>query len=148
MAAARRFVIDTNLYIEGFRTASGRQELEAFLSAFAPFVWLSAVVAQELRAGARGAAGRVLEQAVFLPFERRARQLTPTYAAWKEAGRLLAELVAPSGWADLPRSFVNDALLAASCREAGAVLVTRNLRDFERIAAVRPFEFVAPWPAR
>jgi hypothetical protein len=26
------------------------------------------------------------------------------------------------------------------------VLVTSNLRDFERIAAVREFDFVAPWP--
>jgi hypothetical protein len=26
------------------------------------------------------------------------------------------------------------------------VLVTSNARDFARIAEVRPFDFVAPWP--
>jgi len=33
-----------------------------------------------------------------------------------------------------------------SCRESGIVLVTKNVRDFARIAAVRPFDFVPPWP--
>jgi predicted nucleic acid-binding protein len=44
------------------------------------------------------------------------------------------------------RRFVNDVLLAMSCRESGMVLVTNNLRDCIRIAAVRPFDFEAPWP--
>jgi hypothetical protein len=38
------------------------------------------------------------------------------------------------------RSFVNDILLAMSCREAGVVLVTENVRDFARIAEVRAFD--------
>jgi predicted nucleic acid-binding protein len=42
---------------------------------------------------------------------------------------------------------MNDALLAASCREAGVVLVTRNLADFQRIAQVEPVRFQEPWPA-
>jgi predicted nucleic acid-binding protein len=41
---------------------------------------------------------------------------------------------------------VNDVLLAMSCRESGVVLVTANVRDFERIAKVTKFAFVAPWP--
>jgi len=51
---------------------------------------------------------------------------------------------------ELPRvskAFGNDILLALSCREAGAVLVTDNLADFERIARVTSFDFVEPWPA-
>jgi hypothetical protein len=37
-----------------------------------------------------------------------------------------------------------------SCRESEIVLVTKNVRDFARIAARRRFDFVAPWlvPAR
>ena len=46
----------------------------------------------------------------------------------------------------MSKSFGNDVLLALSCREAGLVLVTDNGRDFERIARVVPFDFVAPWP--
>jgi predicted nucleic acid-binding protein len=59
---------------------------------------------------------------------------------------VLSVLVAPANWRRLPRSFVNDVLLAMSCRESGTVLVTKNVHDFARIAAVRRFAFVAPWP--
>src|SRR6185369_33320 len=99
-------------------------------SAFAPFLHLSAVVAQELRAGVAPHAGSRFEAAMFGPFERRERVITPSYAAWIDTGRVLAELVAPSQWRSVTRSFVNDVLLAMSCREAGAILVTGNTRDF------------------
>lgn len=146
MPRERRYVVDTNLYVDALRTEQGRLGLGAFLSAYAPFVHLSAVVAQELRAGVRGRAASRLEASIFEPFERRGRVVTPSYGAWKEAGRVLAELVAPAKWHQVPRSFVNDALLAMSCRESGVVLVTTNLADFNRIASVRAFDFVAPWP--
>lgn len=144
--AARRFVIDTNLYIDAFRSDAGKAALTTFQGTFAPFIHLSAIVVHELRAGVRGKAAATLEASIVAPFERRSRVVTPSYAVWKEAGRVLSELVAPSDWRSLTRSFVNDVLLSMSCREAGMVLVTSNLRDFERIAAVREFAFVAPWP--
>jgi predicted nucleic acid-binding protein len=139
-------VIDTNLYVDAFRSEAGKAALTAFQGMFAPFIHLSAVVAHELRAGVRGESAATLEASVIAPFERRGRVVTPSYAVWKEAGRVLAELVAPSDWRSVTRSFVNDVLLSMSCREAGMVLVTGNLRDFERIAAVREFDFVPPWP--
>lgn len=46
----------------------------------------------------------------------------------------------------LSRSFVGDCLLAASAQEHGFVLVTENLRAFELIAGVAPFDYAAPWP--
>ena len=51
--------------------------------------------------------------------------------------------MSPGGFA---RSFLNDVLLAVSCRAAGLTLVTANLADFERIRRVETFEFVPPWP--
>jgi predicted nucleic acid-binding protein len=145
-ARERCFTVDTNLYIDALRTDEGKAALSAFHSAYAPFEHLSAVVAQELRAGVRGAAATKLEDAILAPFERRGRLVTPSYEAWKETGRVLAELVAPNGWNAVSRSFVNDVLLAMSCRESGIVLVTRNVVDCARIAAVRAFDFVSPWP--
>ena len=50
-AAARRYVVDTQLYIRAFRDAEANAELVRFHAAFAPFELLSAVVAQELRSG-------------------------------------------------------------------------------------------------
>lgn len=146
MPAQRRFVVDTSLYVDALRTEAGNDALSAFVSAYAPFVYMSAVVTQELRAGVRGRDASRFEAAIVEPFERRGRLVTPSYAAWKEAGRVLAELIAPSGWRQVTRSFVNDVLLAMSCRETGAILVTSNLADFARIASVRAVDYVPPWP--
>jgi predicted nucleic acid-binding protein len=140
-------MVDTSLYIDALRTEEGKAGLSAFHSMFAPFELLSAVVVQELRAGVRGHAATKIEAEIVAPFERRDRLVTPTYAAWKESGRVLSALVGPRGWDTVSRSFVNDVILAMSCRESGIVLVTKNLRDFMRIASVRTFDFVPPWPA-
>jgi predicted nucleic acid-binding protein len=48
----------------------------------------------------------------------------------------------------LPKSLVNDFLLAASCRETGTTLVTDNTADFELIQKYLKHEHVAPWPQR
>ena len=146
MAPRRAHVIDSHLYIDALRSEKGRDALTVFQDAFAPFLHLSAVVAQELRAGTPAHAATKLEAALFAPYERRGRVITPSYAAWKDTGRVLAELVAPAQWRSVTRSVVNDVLLAMSCREAGAVLVTGNTSDFARIASVRRFDFVPPWP--
>jgi predicted nucleic acid-binding protein len=123
--------------------------LSAFQSEFTAFLVMSAVVVQELRAGVRSPVdGATLDEQLIVPFERRKRVMTPSYWAWRETGRILSELVKKGEWTAVPRSFVNDVLLAMSCREEGVVLVTRNLDDFERIAKARKFDFVAPWPSR
>ena len=146
MRGERRYVLDTNLYIDAMRTADGNTALSAFHAAYAPFEYLSTVVVQELRAGVTGRAAARLEEMIVAPFERRGRLITPSDAAWKESGRVLAEIVGRTEWNSVSRGFVNEVLLAMSCREAGMVLVTKNLGDCARIAAVRRFDFVAPWP--
>lgn len=144
----RRYVLDSNIFIRAARDPAWQEQLIRFHAAFAPFEWLAAVVAQELHAGVCGSSADVLDRAVLDPFERRGRLIVPSWSAWKETGRVLSALVAggKARWPDVSRSFVNDILLAMSCREAGVVLVTGNTRDFERIARVRRFDFVAPWP--
>ena len=146
MASAHRFAIDTHLYIDALRTEKGRIALNAFHTGFTPFIHLCSVVAHELRAGVRGDAAERVDAALVAPFERRGRVFTPSHRAWKDAGAVLSELVAPSQWRSVSRSFVNDVLLAMACREAGVSLITNNTADFERIAAVRSFAFVAAWP--
>jgi predicted nucleic acid-binding protein len=72
----------------------------------------------------------------------------PSYRAWKRAGDIIATLIrrrhlSASG---VPRSFPNDALIAASCREQGVTLITNNRTDFERISPVEPLDFITDWP--
>ena len=146
----RKYALDTNCFIDAFRTADGVAQLQQFHQVFAPFEYLSVVVAQELRAGVRSRADRGrLEKHLLEPFERTGRILTPSAGVWHDSGNLLSELVRREGLelSRLSKAFANDVLLALSCREAGVVLVTRNTRDFTRIAKLAAFDFVKPWPA-
>ena len=149
--AERKYALDTNCFIQGFRAPDGVAALQHFHQLFAPFEYLSVVVAQELRAGARSASDRrKLERHVLAPFARTGRVLTPSAQAWHDAGDLLSDLVRHEGLelGRMTKAFGNDILLALSCREAGVVLVTDNTRDFARIATLAPFDFVRPWPTR
>jgi predicted nucleic acid-binding protein len=110
---------------------------------------LSAVVMQELAAGARTAdAAREMQRGIFEPFERRQRVFAPSSAAFVESGRVLAAIAARDRWQllDQKPSLLNDALIAASCRERGITLITRD-GDFKRLAQfVKGFRYAAPWP--
>jgi predicted nucleic acid-binding protein len=149
-AAEQKYVLDTNLFIQAFRDEAANAELQRFHQLFAPFEYLSAVVAQELRAGVRSSAdGRRLERHVLDVYARRGRVVTPSTQAWNDSGDLLAELARREGVevARLSKAFGNDVMLALSCREAGLVLVTDNRRDFERIHRWAPFSFMDRWPS-
>ncbi|MGI9141342.1 MAG: type II toxin-antitoxin system VapC family toxin [Gemmatimonadaceae bacterium] len=149
-ARSGKFALDTNVIIDGLRDPDGGIALELFHAEFAPFVYLSAVVAHELRVGARAGDAKRVERNLFAPFERRGRVFFPTYAAWSRAGDVLRELREhrdPGNMPAVSRSLGNDVLIALSCREAGVTLVTSNTRDFARIAAVTAVDFVEPWPS-
>ena len=149
-AAEQKYVLDTHLFLQAFREAAANEELQRFHQLFAPFEYLSAVVAQELRAGVRSSAdARRLERHVLDVYARRGRVVTPSTQAWHDSGDLLAELARREGLevARLSKAFGNDVLLALSCREAGLVLVTDNRRDFERIHRWAPFSFLDRWPS-
>jgi predicted nucleic acid-binding protein len=148
-AGARKIVLDTNCFIDASRTETGADAFAAFCARAAPRLYLSTVVAAELRAGAGNASDRrTLERRVLSPYVRRRRLLNPSAAAWKALGATLARLVEDEGLvlADVRKSFLFDILVAWSCREAGAVLVSRNMKDLSRIAKAFTFEFVAPYP--
>jgi predicted nucleic acid-binding protein len=123
--------------------------MEKFVHMAAPWLYLSTVVAAELRAGTKRAGDlRKLENAVLKPYAKRGRVVTPSAAAWETLGRTLSWLVRNEGMVlrTTPKSFVFDILLAYSCRELGATLVSSNDRDLQRIRRVFSFEFSAPYP--
>ena len=147
---ARKYVLDTQLFINAFRDPAANEALQRFHRAFSPFEHLSVIVAQELRAGVRQPADRkALERRVLSVFERAGRTMTPSPDAWHRSGDLLSEMAKQEGMeiARVSKAFANDLLLALSCRESGCVLITENDRDFSRIRRFVSFEYVKPWPA-
>ncbi len=145
----RKYVLDSNLFIQAFRDRQAESDLQRFHALFAPFEYLSAVVAQELRAGAPSReVRRELERSILGPFIRRGRVIVPSAHAWERSGDLLAEMSWREGveLSRVTKAFGNDILLALSCRESGMVLITHNTKDFRRIAKYAPFDFKEPWP--
>ena len=142
-------MLDTNIFIRADRDRAWAEQLVAFYAAFLPTTFFHAVVVQELLLGAVDARrGRALYEGYVAPFEARGRIVTPSCTGWRRSGEVVAALVqrrrlSPGGFG---RSFLNDVLLAVSCREAGVVLITSNVSDFSRIRSVEPFRFVTPWP--
>lgn len=146
---ARKYVLDTQLFINAFRDPAANEALQQFHRARAPFEYLSVVVAQELRAGVQGSVDRrKLERHVLGVYERVGRAISPSPTAWHRSGDVLAAMAREDGLelSRVTKSFSNDILLALSCREAGCVLITENTRDFSRIRRFAVFDFVAPWP--
>jgi predicted nucleic acid-binding protein len=145
-----KYVLDTQLYIRANRSPDARDALERFVYRESPRMHAHAVVVRELLVGARDSRGaREIHELYAAPWERRGRIVTPSYRSWRRSGEMIAELlerqlISRGGYT---ASFVNDVLIAASCREAGVTLITANTADFERIREVEPSEFAAPWPA-
>jgi predicted nucleic acid-binding protein len=149
--ASRKYVLDTQLFINAFRDPIANEALQQFHRSFSPFEQFSVIVAQELRAGVQRLQDRkALERNVLKVFQRAARTITPSADAWHRSGDLLAEMARQEGLeiARVSKAFANDVLLALSCREAGCVLVTDNQRDFQRIRRFIQFDFIEPWPGR
>jgi len=144
-----KFTLDTNVFVDAFRDDVAANDLETFLERALPMTFLSAVVMQELAAGApTREKARRLESLVFRPFDRRGRVFAPSVAAFAGSGWLLAKVAAHEGWTALREnpSLANDALLATSCRERGITLVTRD-RDFDRfLPFLGRWRHVTPWP--
>lgn len=125
-------LLDTSIYVDWFRSAR-HEEIVAGREG-APS--LSAVVAMELLAGARGAKGveRLVDD-----FGRRRRLILPAWQTWRLAAAVLRELHAEGPGAS---SLSSDVLIAMTARTERLRLFTTNGRDFERIAAVERFDLV------
>ena len=147
--AKRKYVLDTNCFIDAARDAGFRAAFARFCEAVAPRLFLSMVVATELRASPLDAvARRRLEAEVLGPYYRRGRLLTPSRRTWEGLSEVLSALWQKEGLlpSQTPRSFVFDVLMALSCRDVGAIFISRNTKDMARIAKVVPFEYQAPFP--
>jgi predicted nucleic acid-binding protein len=136
--------LDTNVYIRALRDRDRLRALKRFLMRTGMRLRVSAVVALELRTGARTPAQEQSVSDLVSSYVDRDRVMVPTFDAYLQGGRVLAALATREG-VDVSRagSLVNDVLIAASCREADVRLVTENVRDFVALQRhLRGFRFV------
>lgn len=145
-----KYIVDTNLYVEAITTDEGNAALAAFQRRSAPFLFQHSTIAQEILAGARNESDyREYHEDWVAPFEDLRRIIAPSHTTWTRTALIMTRLVerghlSPGGFS---RSFLNDCLIAASAREHGFVLVTRNTADFALIGRVeRGMRCQPPWP--
>ena len=129
---SRKYVLDSQLFINAFRDADANEALQLFHRVFAPFEHLSVIVAQELRAGVRAHDRKALERHVLKVYERANRTITPSADAWHRSGNLLADMARKEGLeiARVSKAFVLSrtagfpdvplAVVQSQRREAGA----------------------------
>jgi predicted nucleic acid-binding protein len=104
-------------------------------------LWLSAVVLEELYAGADDSARRALER-LERDFERARRMLVPNLTDWTDTGRVLARLAGKYDYERIGQGrLTNDVLIAISASRFGIRVLTMNERDFRRIAEFRDFQW-------
>jgi predicted nucleic acid-binding protein len=133
-------LFDSSIYISALRRGHEAALALRRMAVDAP-LWLSAVVLEELYAGASNRDRHVVER-LERDFDKAKRVLVPNLADWTQAGRALAHLAARYGYERIGRGrLTNDALIATSAGRLGIRVITANARDFARLAEFGNFQW-------
>jgi predicted nucleic acid-binding protein len=133
-------LFDSALYIAALRRGDPLSRSTGGIAGEAP-IWLSAVVLEELYAGASAQALDLVSE-LEREFKEEDRILVPTADDWAQAGRVLARLAAGYGYEAIGRGrLTNDALIAISAGRQGILVVTTNAQDFRRLAEFCAFQW-------
>jgi predicted nucleic acid-binding protein len=133
-------LFDSSIYISALRRGDAAALALRRLSADAP-LWLSAVVLEELYAGAGERERQVVER-LERDFERAKRVVVPNLGDWAQAGRVLSRLATKYHYEKVGQGrLTNDALIAMSAGRLGIRVITANEGDFGRLAEFRPFQW-------
>jgi predicted nucleic acid-binding protein len=133
-------ILDSSVYISAMRRGDAGILTLRRLSTDTP-IWLSAVVLEELYAGAFGPVVRLVEK-MERDFDGVKRILVPNLGDWTQAGRVLAHVGAKYGYEKIGQGrLANDTLIAMSAARIGARVITANERDFRKLAEFRKFQW-------
>jgi predicted nucleic acid-binding protein len=133
-------LFDSSIYISALRRGDDAALALRRLATDAP-LWLSAVVLEELYAGAGDSDRHVVER-LERDFDRAKRLLVPNLTDWTQAGRVLARLAAKYDYEQIGQGrLTNDALIAMSAGRLGIRVITADQRDFGRLAEFRSFQW-------
>ena len=133
-------LFDSTVYIAGLR--HGDEGIVALRRLDSGSVlWLSAVVLEELYAGA-GERSRAVVERLERDLDRVKRILVPNLSDWTQVGRVLARLAEKYGYETVGQArLTNDALIAISAGRLGICVITTNERDFRRLAEFHTFRW-------
>jgi predicted nucleic acid-binding protein len=132
-------LFDTSIYVSALRRGEAGAPVARLVAE--NDIWLSAVVLEELYAGARERDRHVVEL-IERHFDKENRILLPELDDWIQAGKVLSQLAAKYDYETVGRNLLtNDALMAMSAARAGVTVVTANVRDFRRLAQFRSFSW-------
>ena len=132
-------ILDTSVYLSFLRRDGEIHDLGFLLRP--TLLYMSSVVFAELYAGARDRPTVRLLERLYRGFDRLDRVISPDKQVWFDAAQVLQQFglhqgFEPTGLARL----THDVLIALTARKIGAVVFTRNRRDFERIRELRNFQ--------
>lgn len=133
-------LFDTSIYVAALRSGDdGVLSIRRLDSG--SVVWLSAVVLEELYAGA-GDRGHHLVERLERDFDRAKRVLVPNLGDWTEAGRVLSRLAAKYDYEQIGQGrLTNDALIAMSAGRRGIRVLTTNEGNFRKLAEFGNFQW-------
>jgi predicted nucleic acid-binding protein len=139
-------LFDTWIYISALRQGSASLFALRRASHQAPGqtrpVWLSAVVLEELYAGAQDGRMKKLLARLENDFNKMKRILEPLQSDWTVCGQVLALIGKKYGYEEVGRArLTNDTLIAMTAARNGFSVQTKNATDFQRIAEFRPFHW-------
>ncbi len=135
-----KILLDTSVYIPLLR--QGRSP-GAILNTPGSIIYLSAVVAEELFAGAGDAVTvKALEKLCHI-FQKNRRMVVPAEKDWFECGSILSQMGRKYGYESIKKGrLVNDILIALGCKNIGAALLTSNHKDFQMIHKFVSFQMI------
>lgn len=131
-------VPDTSFLIEHFRKGTVQDTFLALNRYY--HITFSSVVLMELLAGAYDKK----EQRLIEQIQNNFTVITPIRRQWHTSGKIMLKLRKDKKTDPLRiKGLVADILIAASVRDIGAVLITKNDKDFRLIKEVFDFKYLA-----
>lgn len=126
-----RAILDTLIYLSYLRKGGDLRD-SRFL-ARPTVLYLSSVVFAELNAGAKDRQTVRLLERFYNTFDRSNRVVAPDRQVWFEAAQVLRQFGTRFGFEEKGIARLShDVLIALTARKLGAIVFTRNSRDFER----------------
>jgi predicted nucleic acid-binding protein len=130
-------LLDSSVYVAALRGEDAILRLEQI--AAGTILWLSAVVLEELYAGA-GWRDREFVERLERRFGQIEQILVPSLDDWVHAGKVLERLALKYDYEKIARGrLTNDALIAMSAARTSIRVITANEKDFRRLAEFRSF---------